>query len=432
MPVLRGALACDLGAGSWKRVVLERRESAQIMDYLQQHELEGISARGPATPDHVLRIKPWPLVLRGLADTPDERLADKIRDAVKQFRQRYEAYFARNNARVGGDRRALDSTPRVVLVPELGLIGAAQRHADAVVSADVAHTNVCVIRDAQTLGTFTSISEADVFDVEYWSLEQAKLGKSSPKRLAGHIVVITGGGGALGQATARAFAREGAEIVLLDRDLQSALQAATAVHGLGLQCDVTDIRAIAGAMDTICRTHGGLDILVSNAGAAWSDPIAAVDDATLRASFELNFFAHQNIARAAVAIMQRQRTGGVLLFNASKQALNPGPNFGPYGIPKAALIALAKQYALDYGAAGIRSNVVNADRIRSGLLTDSMIAARATARGVSEDEYMSGNLLGLEVRAQDVAEAFVALALAERTTGAIITVDGGNVAASVR
>ena len=122
----------------------------------------------------------------------------------------------------------------------------------------------------------------------------------------------------------------------------------------------------------------------------------------------------------------------MLLFNASKQALNPGTHFGPYGIPKAALVALAKQYALDYGAAGIRANIVSADRIRSGLLTDPMIAARSSARGVSEAQYMSGNILGLEVRASDVAEAFVSLALAQRTTAAILTVDGGNIAAAVR
>jgi NAD(P)-dependent dehydrogenase (short-subunit alcohol dehydrogenase family) len=133
-----------------------------------------------------------------------------------------------------------------------------------------------------------------------------------------------------------------------------------------------------------------------------------------------------------VHILQSQGSGGVLLFNASKQALNPGPNFGPYGIPKAAVVALAKQYAIDYAAAGIRANVVNADRIRSGLLTDAMIAQRSSARGVSEHDYMRGNLLGLEVRASDVADAFVALALAHRTTAAIVTVDGGNIAASVR
>jgi NAD(P)-dependent dehydrogenase (short-subunit alcohol dehydrogenase family) len=126
------------------------------------------------------------------------------------------------------------------------------------------------------------------------------------------------------------------------------------------------------------------------------------------------------------------RLGGQLLFNVSKQALNPGPGFGAYGTSKAALLALVRQYALEEGGAGIRVNAINADRIRSGLLTDTMIRERSAARGLSEADYMGGNLLGSEVRAEDVAEAFVALARLERTTGALLTVDGGNVAAMVR
>ena len=130
--------------------------------------------------------------------------------------------------------------------------------------------------------------------------------------------------------------------------------------------------------------------------------------------------------------MRSQNTGGVLLFNTSKQAVNPGRNFGPYGLPKAATLALTRQYALDYGDAGIRANAVNADRIRSGLLTDDMIGARAKARGVTEEDYLRGNLLKREVQAADVAQAFVDLALARKTTGAALTVDGGNIAAALR
>ncbi len=432
LPLLRGALAEDLGEGNWRRVVLERRVSPQIMQYVHQPELARFSQAGPVTPDHVLRIKPWPLLLPELGALSTDQLRARVIDAIRDFKSRYTAYFQRHNARVGGDRKPMDAIPRVILAPDLGLIGIGARHGDAVVAADVAQTNVAVITAAEALGPYTPISEAEVFDIEYWSLEQAKLGKSSPKRLSGHVTVITGGGGTLGSAIARAFAQEGADVVVLDTDLAAAQISAKSVRGLGLRCDVTSAREVADAMATISARYGGVDILVSNAGAAWSGPIGAVSDADLRASFELNFFGHQNMAQAAVAIMQQQATGGVLLFNASKQALNPGANFGPYGIPKAALVALARQYAIDYGSTGIRANVVNADRIRSGLLTDPMIAERSGARGVSEAEYMSGNLLGLEVRAGDVAEAFVQLALAQRTTAAILTVDGGNIAAAVR
>jgi NAD(P)-dependent dehydrogenase (short-subunit alcohol dehydrogenase family) len=186
------------------------------------------------------------------------------------------------------------------------------------------------------------------------------------------------------------------------------------------------------ALRAVCERFGGLDVVVSNAGAAIAGAMADLPDADLRASFEVNFFGHQTVAQAAVRIMRAQRFGGVLLFNVSKQALNPGPEFGAYGASKAALMALMRQYALEHGAEGIRSNAVNPDRIRSGLLTETMIAARAAARGLDPGAYMAGNLLGEEVTAEDVAQAFVFAALMQRTTGAVITVDGGNVAAMVR
>ncbi len=195
---------------------------------------------------------------------------------------------------------------------------------------------------------------------------------------------------------------------------------------------MTNADSVRAAFAAIARNFGGVDIVVSNAGAAWQGRIGEVDEDVLRKSFELNFYGHQRVAQAAVKIMLAQGTGGCLLFNVSKQAVNPGPNFGPYGLPKAALLALMRQYALDYGSDGIRSNGVNADRIRSGLLTTDMIASRSKARGLSEKDYMSGNLLGREVTADDVAQAFLHQALALKTTADITTVDGGNIAAALR
>jgi NAD(P)-dependent dehydrogenase (short-subunit alcohol dehydrogenase family) len=219
---------------------------------------------------------------------------------------------------------------------------------------------------------------------------------------------------------------------VLDRDPEAAKRIAGKIGALALACDVTDKAQIEAAFAAVCDAYGGVDILVSNAGAAWQGRIGEVEEGLLRASFELNFFAHQAVAQAAVRIMRAQGTGGCLLFNTSKQAVNPGPDFGPYGLPKAATLFLMRQYALDHGRDGIRANAVNADRIRSGLLSDEMIAARSKARGVSERDYMAGNLLGREVTADDVAQAFVTLALAEKTTGAVLTVDGGNIAAAMR
>ena len=325
-----------------------------------------------------------------------------------------------------------DPAPRLVLVPGLGLFGLGASVKEARIAADIAEAAVEGITDAEAIGRYTPIGEQDTFDIDYWPLELAKLGQRKILPLAGQVAVITGGGGAIGSATARAFAQAGAAVALLDLDLKAAQEKAKAVGGLALACDVTNTASVNAAFEQVVAAYGGVDIAVSNAGGAWQGKIGEVDEKILRESFELNFFSHQKVAQAAVKIMLAQGAGGCLLFNVSKQAVNPGPDFGPYGLPKAATLFLVRQYALDYGADGIRANAVNADRIRSGILTDDFIKQRAQARGVSEQNYMTGNLLHREVTADDVAQAFLAQALALKTTADVTTVDGGNIAAALR
>jgi len=322
--------------------------------------------------------------------------------------------------------------PRVVLVPGLGLYGLGRSAKEACVAADLAEAAIETITDAEAIGRYQALDDGSLFDMEYWSLEQAKLGATAEKPLAGQVAFVTGGAGAIVFATARAFATAGAEVAMLDVNEEAVRDKAMSIGAIGLRCDVTDAASVRNAFTQVVTMFGGVDILVSNAGAAWQGRIGEVDEAVLRESFELNFYGHQRAAQAAVKIMLAQRTGGCLLFNVSKQAVNPGRNFGPYGLPKAATLLLVRQYALDYGADGIRANAVNADRIRSGLLTGDLIAERAKARGVSEADYMRGNLLGREVTADDVAQAFLAQALALKTTADVTTVDGGNIAAALR
>ncbi len=435
-PILRGAVALENHPreGKYKRQIVCFRSNPQILHYTGGAELARYSQQGVATPDHTIRTKNWPLLV---PPPPADRLpewAEQVRIAVAGFVARYHAYFARNNARVKEIKKELDPLPRVILVPGVGLFGLGASAKDASIAADIAESTIEVVTAAEAMSRYQPIPEEDQFDVEYWSLEQAKLGKSAEKPLARQVAVVTGGGSGIGRATARAMAANGAEIAVLDIDAAAAQRVAKEIGGaaLPLACDVTDRNSVQRTFDAVVGQFGGVDIVVSNAGAAWQGRIGEVDDATLRRSFELNFFAHQTVARAAVRIMQARGTGGCLLFNTSKQAVNPGKDFGPYGLPKAATLFLVKQYALDYGKDGIRSNAVNADRIRTGLLTDEMVAARAKARGVPEGDYMSGNLLGREVAAEDVAQAFVFLALANKTTAATLTVDGGNIEASLR
>jgi len=432
-PIVRGAVAlpADKPGEEPTRFVMTFRTGPEILAYVNGAELSDYSQRGVVTPDHIIRTKNTPLVL-----SPPEpgALADFVRhvkEAVADFAARYDSYFGRENDRVGGIKSKLDSAPRVVLVPGLGLFGIGRSAKDADIAADLAENTVRVVTDAEGIGRYEPLPESDLFALEYWSLEQAKLKGAVVKPLTGQVAFITGAG-AIGTATAKALAAEGAAVAIVDIDGERARKAAKTFKGLGLKCDVTKPDEVADVFAKVCERFGGVDIVVSNAGAAWQGRIGEVSDELLRQSFELNFFAHQTVAKEAVRIMLKQGTGGALLFNLSKQAVNPGANFGPYGLPKAAAMLLMRQYALDYGKDGIRSNGVNADRVRSGLLTDAMIADRAKARGVSEGEYMSGNLLGREVLAEDVAQAFVALAKARKTTGHIEAVDGGNIAAALR
>jgi NAD(P)-dependent dehydrogenase (short-subunit alcohol dehydrogenase family)/ribulose-5-phosphate 4-epimerase/fuculose-1-phosphate aldolase len=433
-PYLRAAFAKLAQGKSPQHWVFDLRSGKQALEFACGIGTSEVAQRGVATPDHVIRMKGRPVVLQApdrshLGDWGQQALAK-----ITEFTADYHAYFVRNNARVGGIKTELDPLPRTIVIPHVGVIGAGKSASEASINADVIESWIEVVADATVCGNYEPIGEADEFDMEYWSLEQAKLGKTVTKVFQGRIVAVTGAGSGIGAATARAFASLGAEVAVLDLNGHAAKKVAKSIgrFTLGLQCDVTDADSVRAAFDAMTQRFGGVDIVVSNAGIALSGRMADLPTDVLRKSFEVNFFGHQLVMQAAVEVMKKQGIGGVLLFNISKQAINPGPDFGAYGTSKAALLALVRQYALEHGRDGIRVNAVNADRIRSGLLDAQTIAARSTARGLSESDYMAGNLLGQEVFAEDVAKAFVLSAQLDKTTGNVMTVDGGNVAAMLR
>lgn len=250
--------------------------------------------------------------------------------------------------------------------------------------------------------------------------------------LRGKVVIVTGAASGIGREIARVFATVGAAVAVLDINETALAKVAADTGCRPYLCDVTDAAAVGRVFENAATDMGGLDILVSNAGSAQQGAIGDLPMDELRRSFELNFFGHQNACQAAVKIFRRQGRGGSILFNISNQSVNPGKDFGPYGIPKAATLALMKQYAVDHGREGIRANGINAGRIRSGLMTDQMIVERAGARGMTPHEYMSGNLLGVEVTASDIADAFLHMAQMDKVNAAVLTVDGGVMATSLR
>lgn len=431
-PLLRG-LFHKHSNSAW---IVHYRESEIACEFASSKECLAWSQIGTATPDHVIRTKQKPLLLNPKQLDDTQKLREEIAGALDDYIEAYHQYFKANNKKL--DKKELDPLPRVALVAGLGLITMGATLKDAKIAADIYEHTIEIIHNAFNIGDYVPLGDSDLFDMEYWSLEQAKLGKSKPPKLQGKVVYLTGAASGIGLATAHLFAQHGANVCLADLDQEKLAQAKDDIQKkwktgvIALVVDVTNEKVVKDSYCQVVETFGGCDILVSNAGNAVQGRIGEVGADIVRKSFELNFFAHQTLASEAVKIFLAQKYGGVLLFNASKAAFNPGKDFGPYALPKAGVVALTKQYALDYGKDGVRSNALNADRIRTGLFTEKFVAERAAARGLQPDDYFKDNLLGREVYAEDVAEGFLYLALAEKTTGSIITVDGGNIAASPR
>ncbi|MFT4579929.1 MAG: rhamnose utilization protein RhaD (predicted bifunctional aldolase and dehydrogenase) [Nitrospinales bacterium] len=433
-PVLRGLY----GLKSGKTWVIHHRKDEKAKAFASSEECVTWSQVGTATPDHVIRTKQKPLLLNLEQWQDEDVLREEVASALETYYENYHQYFKANKDAKGADKTELDPLPRVLLVAGLGLLTIGKTVKETKIAADIYQHTIDIIHKSFSVGDYAPLKSNDLFDMEYWSLEQAKLGKSKAPLLQGKVAYITGAASGIGLATAKLFAEQGVNLYLVDLNADKLNVAADAIRkkykvGVTAQVlDVVDEDAVRQSFEEVVANYGGVDFLISNAGNAVQGAIGTVDMKTLRQSFELNFFAHQVLASEAVRLFMIQKTGGVLLFNASKAAFNPGKDFGPYALPKAAMVALTKQYALDYGQFGIRSNAINADRIRTSLFSEEVVTERAAARGLSADDYFKSNLLQQEVYDTDVAQGFLSLALAEKTTGSILTIDGGNIAASPR
>jgi rhamnose utilization protein RhaD (predicted bifunctional aldolase and dehydrogenase)/NAD(P)-dependent dehydrogenase (short-subunit alcohol dehydrogenase family) len=429
LPRLRGALARAGGFSSERGPVLVVRNEDFVLEFMNRRDAPSLVSTGCVTPDHVIRTGPEALFLEHAEYNDLDALGARFEADVAEHARKYDAYFDEMCAKKNVKKTRLANWPRVVLLPNLGMCAVGATLQEANVIADVYEHAMLVMADAADVGRFRPVSREDLFDVEYWSLEQAKIKKTAPSRLTGAIALVTGAASGIGLATAEAFIANGAHVVLADRDGQGVEQAASRLGSRAtfVRGDVTMESEARAAVAHASRTFGGLDIVVSNAGTASEGKLDTREGAdALRASLETNLLSHNHTARAASEVFAAQQNGGCLLFNASKSAFAPGPGFGPYAVAKSALIALMRQYAIDCGPIGVRSNAVNADRVRTALFGGGFAESRANARGISVEEYFKTNLLHREVTAQDVADAFVYLAEARSTTGCVITVDGGN------
>jgi NAD(P)-dependent dehydrogenase (short-subunit alcohol dehydrogenase family) len=439
LPRLRGALAKLAGDAPERGPIVRTRSTQPILSFLERRDASDLVSRGCATPDHVLRIKPTALLVSQPAYGDGAKLTQQLDVAVSEFARRYDAYFEEMSRAKHVKKTRLDPWPRIVLLPGFGACSIAPTAREADVALDVYEHTIDVMTTAAEVGTYAPCSRSDLFDVEYGSLEQAKREPTAPSPLGRCVAMVTGAASGIGRATAERLLAAGAHVAMVDRDFDTLVPA---VEGLAkgrrervlmIVADVRDDGAIKGGFARTIGAWGGIDLVVSNAGTAPEGKLHTADgEAALRDSLEINAMSHARVAREAVAAMLAQGRGGCLLFNASASAFHQGPGSGPSAVAKAALVALMRQYAVDLGPQGIRSNAVNADRIRTALFAGGVAESRAKARGMPVDDYFKANLLSREVKAEDVADAFVYLAQAKATTGCVVTVDGGNAAAFPR
>jgi len=413
--------------------IIKLNSSKEDREFTLRKDINILFNKGPVTPDHVIRIKSQPLIISSKDLNKISLTPHNLKRLINNFCKNYNEYFLKYKKEVKNSKIA-DTLPRIIILQGIGFLSIGRNSKEEIISKDIFNSMKQSILDSYRIGNFSSISKKEVFKMEYWPLERAKLNHKKRNVLEGNIALITGGAGTIGLAIAKKFLNEGLEVVLFDKTFNYKKVSVTRILNkcFCIECDLTNDNQINKSINSLVNRYGGIDILISNAGAPFLGSIDTVDEKVIRDSFDINFYAHQKITKKIIHIMKIQNMGGSIMFNLSKQAINPGKDFGPYGIAKSSTLFLMKQYALELGKYNIRVNGINADRIQSGILTNDLIIKRAKARNTTKEKYLKNNLLQQEVLAKDVADAFFAQIFLKKTTGNIITVDGGNIEASLR
>jgi rhamnose utilization protein RhaD (predicted bifunctional aldolase and dehydrogenase)/NAD(P)-dependent dehydrogenase (short-subunit alcohol dehydrogenase family) len=392
-------------------LITRRHDDPAVQRFVGRSDLGSLSQRGPLTPDHVIRTKRVPMVGRDVA----------------AYAADYAGYYSRNKHRGRVELSMLDAAPRVVLDPELGMITAGRTAKDAAIAADIYHHTIPVLERAEDhLGGYVALPEGDLFDCEYWDLEQAKLRLAgAPPPFAGMVGLVTGAASGIGRACAAELTRRGAAVVGIDRG-----ESAPGAASMNVVADVTDPTAQAAALRTIVEQFGGLDVVVIAAGIFGATvPIAEMSNEEWRKVLSVNLDAVADLLHIAHPLLARSPVGGRVVIIGSKNVPAPGKGAAAYSASKAALTQLARVAALEWAADRIRVNVVHPDAVfDTGLWTPELLAERAKKYDMTVDEYKKRNLLGTEVTSAGVARVVAELCsdTFSATTGAQIPIDGGN------
>jgi len=423
MPALRAALRGALGGR-----ILEFDDSPEVLEFLSRDDAHRVTQIGPATPDHLLYTKRYPLFLND---------GDNIKDKLAAWQSAYKAHYDAHPSEFS----MLEPTPRIVLMSGTGMWTAGKDARAARIVRDIYRHTMRIIAGAESVGGYETLNDEDAFHAEYWPLELYKLTLlPKEKELASKVALVTGAASGIGRACAERFAEEGAHVVVTDVDLELAKQVAQSIidkHGLrraiAVRLDVASEEDVERAFATAVREYGGVDVVVSNAGISSFGSLDTLPAAEWDRAFAVNARGHFLVARAAMRIMKEQSLGGSIVFNASKNVTAPGKEFGAYSVSKAAEAQLCRIVALEGGEFGIRANMLNPDAIFGGsrFWSDEMRNMRAQAYNIDTEKlpdfYRNRTLLKVEVTADDVAEAalFLAGPRSAKTTGTMLPVDGG-------
>ena len=406
------ALRLEVSKAAGKPMILTRDPEPASLEFARREDVQRISQRGPATPDHVIRTKHLPLVGRD----------------VSAYMREYVAYFARQAG--GAALQMLDPAPRIVLDPELGMLSAGASVKDAAIAQDIYRHTIQIISRSEQLGGWQALSENDLFAMEYWDLEQAKLKSGvAPLEFQGEVALVTGAASGIGKACAEALLERGAAVIGLD--LNPAVVGSFSNSAfLGVSCDITDADAVMAALESGVNAFGGLDMLILNAGIfPKSARIADLESDVWLNAMRVNVEANLTLLRETYSLLKNAPNGGRVVVNASKNVPAPGPGAAAYSASKAALTQLARVAALEWGGDKIRVNIMHPDAVfDTALWAGGVLEARAQSYGLSLEQYKTKNVLKAEVSSRDVAALAVALCgrAFARTTGAQVPVDGGN------
>ncbi|MDA9962315.1 bifunctional aldolase/short-chain dehydrogenase [Opitutales bacterium] len=393
-------------------MLLRANRSPRALAFARNKQWTDAHKRGTATPDHVIRVKRSPLLGRD----------------VTAYAESYGESFSRNAEKVaGGERLAmLDPAPRLVLDPELGLLSAGRRPSDCAVAEAIALHTFDIVERTEALGGYEPVGELDLFRMEYWELEQAKLSKlGTPLVFAGEVALVTGSASGIGRACVNSLRSRGCAVVGIDLD-----SAEPAIDYLPIVGDLVDSEFVEDSIAKAVEAFGGLDILVLNAGLfPPTQRLEELDDETWSKTMALNLDANQRLLRLCHPFLKLSPIGGRVLVVGSKNVLAPGPGAAAYSASKAAMTQVARVAALEWAASGIRVNVLHPNSVfDTNLWTPEILEKRAQAYGMTVEEYKCRNLLKTEVSSHDVAEAACELCgpRFSKTTGAQVPIDGGE------